>query len=113
MKIDFKATHELNQVIGFVNDKGETVRTYPLTELENFVIERGLNDYYKSEHVSGSGMPCDPNNVEREVTGYVPVNEWLDEQSNFEHACELFYKHKNPHEFKSFNREQETIRRVG
>lgn len=112
MKIDFTATHELNQVIGFVNDKGETVRTYPLIELENFVIERGLNDYCKSEHVSGTGMPCDPNNVEEEVSGYVPVNEWLDDLDNFLSAAEKFYNFKNPHEFKSFNREQETRKAV-
>lgn len=113
MKIIFAHTAELNGKIEFVNENGDTVRTYHLTELENFVIKRRLNDYHKTEHVSGTGMPCDPNNVEREVSGYVPVNEWLDDLDNFLSAAEKFYNFKNPHEFVSANREQETIRRVG
>lgn len=111
--IDFTATHELKGIIGFVNENGDTVRTYHLTELENFVIERGLNDYCRNEHVSGTGMPCDPNNIEKEVAGYVLVSEWLDDQDNFVDACKQFYIARNPSEFKSFNHEQETIRRVG
>lgn len=113
MKIIFEHTAELNGQIEFVNDKGETVRTYSLIELENFVIERGLNDFCRTEHVSGTGMPSDPNNVEEEVSGYVPVNEWLDDLDNFLSSAEKFYNFKNPHEFVSANREQETIRRVG
>lgn len=112
MKIIFEHTAELNGQIEFVNENGDTVRTYHLTELEKFVIDHGINDYYRTEHVSGTGIPSDPNNVEKEVTGYVQVSEWLDEQANFEYACELFYKHKNPHEFKSVNREQETRKAV-
>ena len=72
-----------------------------------------MNDYCRTEHVSGTGTPCDPNNVEEEVSGYVPVNEWLDDLDNFLSAAEKFYNFKNPHEFMSFNREQQTIRRVG
>lgn len=113
--IDFSYTSEQNGIVSFVNDKGETVRTYPLSELDQFVIDKNLNISYEhdSEYI-GHGDSNDPRNwdsIEREV--YELPSDWLDDQDNFVSACEMFYKHKNPHEFKPFNREQETIRRVG
>lgn len=113
--IDFSYTSEQNGIVSFVNDKGETVRSYPLSELEQFVTDNYLNLSYENDsEYSGKGDPRDPRNWDSsEIEVITPVNEWLDDQDNFVSACELFYKHKNPHEFKSFNREQETIRRVG
>ena len=112
--IDFNYTSQTEDgQIEFVNEKGETVRTYQLTELENFVIEQGLNDYYSKKIVSGSSWGGNPNFIEEEEFGYVPVNEWLDNEENFHSATEKFYNLKNPHEFVSANHEQQTIRRVG
>lgn len=113
--IDFKATHELNQVIGFVNDKGETVRTYPLSELEKFVSDNYLNLSYENDiEYIGHGDSRDPRNWDSsEIEVVTPVNEWLDDLDNFISATENFYNFKNPNEFVSANHEQQTIRRVG
>lgn len=110
--IDFKATHELNKVIGFVNDKGETVRTYSLIELEQFVTDKHLNLSYEHEAEGGTGMVCDTNTNFNEIEVITPLSEWLDNQDNFVEACKQFYTSKNPQEFKSFNREQETRKAV-
>lgn len=111
--INFEHTSELNGIIEFVNHRGETVRTYSLAELEEFVINKGLHIKFENVDAIGSSWGGNPNYVQQEVETTMPVSIWLDDQNNFVEACKAFYKSKNPHEFKSFNREQETIRRVG
>lgn len=108
--IDFTATHEQNGIIGFENDKGETVKSYPLSELEQFVIDKQLNIISETVHVSGSGIPCDPNNTDEEIETEQSVSDFID--NNWEWVTKAFYIDRNPSEFKSFNNLQET-RRVG
>lgn len=111
--INFNHTAEINGQIEFVNEKGETVSTYHLTELEDFVICKGLNTKHETVETSGSSWGGNPNYTEEEIEVTTPVSEWLDNEDNFLSATEKFYNFKNPHEFKSANSEQETIRRVG
>lgn len=115
MKINFNHTAELNGKIEFVNENGETVRTYPLSELEQFVTDNYLNLSYENDsEYSGKGDARDPRNWDSsEIEVITPVNEWLDDLDNFLSAAEKFYNFKNPHEFVSANHEQQTIRRVG
>ena len=96
--------------IEFVNQNGDTVKSYPLSELEQFVTDKQLNISYEHDAVGGTGMVCDPNTdfVEREVTQ--SVTEYID--NNWDEVTKAFYIERNPSEFKSFNSAQET-RRVG
>ena len=106
--IDFKYTEEQNGIITFVNEKGETVKTYPLSELEQYVKDTFANLTY--EHVSeysGNGDSNDPRNwdgEDKEV--YEPINEYID--SNWYDITEKFYNAKNPTEYQAKNRIQET-----
>lgn len=104
--IDFKYTEEQNGIITFVNQKGEGVKTYPLSELEQYVKDTFANLTYEHDAIGGTGMVCDPNTdfVEREV--YEPINEYLD--NNWYEITEKFYNFKNPTEYQAKNRIQET-----
>lgn len=112
--IDFEYTEESNGVVSFVNEKGETVKTYPLSELEQYVTSNHLNLSYVSEDTySGSGDVRDPAEWDsQEVEVVQPVSEYLDDVDNFLSATKAFYIDRNPVEFKSANREQRTIREV-
>ena len=87
--IDFKYTEEQNGIITFVNQKGEAVKAYSLTELEDYVSSLDLNISYEHDAIGGTGMVCDPNTdfVEREVTQ--PISNYIDE--NWYDITEKFY----------------------
>ena len=97
--------------IEFVNQNGDVVKTYPLSELEKYVTDNLLNMTYETVDASGTTDLDSPDYYEGHVIEvYEPVNKYID--NNWDEVTKAFYIAKNPYEFKSSNSPQET-RRVG
>jgi len=96
--IDFNYTEEQNGIITFVNEKGEAVKRYKLSELEAYVTKNLLNLTY--DHIEGE------NGEPKEVEVYEPVNEYIDRE--WDEVTKQFYMANNPSEYQSANRIQET-----
>lgn len=101
--IDFSYTSQSGEIIEFYDTRGMVVKTYPLSELEEFVICQELNVSYRHDAVGGTGMVCDPNTDFEEVKVHELPSKWLDDQDNFLSATEKFYNSINKSEFKSNN----------
>jgi hypothetical protein len=97
--IDFNYTWEHKGIIGYVNERGETVARYPLSELEQYVVNTFANLTY--EWVNHNGEPL-------EVEVYEPVSEYID--NNFEEITEKFYNFKNPTNYKANHTPSQTHR---
>lgn len=99
--INFSATQQGKgqTTIEFVDQDFEIVKTYQLAELEDYVLGTKLNVNTEMVHVSGSGMPCDPNNVEEEVEVVTDLAEYMDK--HWYSLCEDFYNHLNPSGYKA------------
>jgi hypothetical protein len=101
--IDFKSTYDQNDIIHFLNENGETVKTYAMADLESYVVGNGLN----ITTVSANGcISSDPNIIEEEIE--TPVTDYIND--NWGLLTKEFYNFKNKEDFKSGNTEQETRR---
>lgn len=86
--IDFRATYDKDGYIHFCNSYNDTIKTYPTSELKNYVQFNDLN---------------------KDILGeFEPVNQYIDREW-FE-VTEKFYIHENPSEFKSNNTPQHVRR---
>lgn len=83
--IDFNYTEKQNGIITFVNEKGEAVKRYALSELEQYVKDKLLNLDYKWIQ-NEKGEP-------EEIEVCQDITEYIDE--NFEKLTEDFYNFKN------------------
>lgn len=87
--IDFSHTSEINGVVEFQNEKGETVITYPTHELEAFVETKQLN-YLSSpirlEKINGQ-IEAVSDHEFHDLEDYIDKN-WLS-------VTEQFYNFKN------------------
>jgi len=101
MIIDFKATSEKHGIVEYYNVRGNSVRTYELSRLEEWVIKQGLNLH--SESANGC-ISSDPSIIEKEVE--TDITDYLD--LNWRSVTEDFYNAMNPNEYKSQNKPQQT-----
>lgn len=90
--IDFKATSSLNDEIQFYNEKGHVVKSYPISELEQYVISNQLNVITESVSLNGKSQ-FDPDVIEQEIVTVVPVSVFIDDE--WFSLCEKFYNSKN------------------
>ena len=101
MKIDFTATSEQHGVVEYYNVRGNSVRSYPLSQLEEWVIKNELHITQGYESKGGTGMISDPNtdfkliDIEHDVADVLD-NSWIE-------LTAMFYNAMNPTEFKSQN----------
>ena len=101
INFSYTAQNKFNEV-EFYNTRGQVVRTYPLADLEDYVVENELNSY--RIYVGGIGASIGPDaEVENK---YMDVSEYLD--SFWATATELFYNHMYRSEFESKNLPQQT-----
>lgn len=110
--IDFENTHSSQTHVLFCNKYGDTLKSYPISELEQYVYSNNLNIVYEHDsEYCGSGDSNDPrNHTYTEIESRMPVSQYLDE--NWETVTKDFYISKNPSEFKANNYPQQTKNHV-
>lgn len=106
MVIDFTSTSEQHGVVEYYNVRGNSVRTYELSRLEEWVKKNNLNLSYDHDSDGGTGVVSDPdtNFTEKEV--YQDMTDYLD--NNWAKVTEDFYNAMNPNDYKSQNKPQQT-----
>ena len=116
--IDFSATQtdKTETLIEFVNDNGEVVKTYPLSDLEDYVLDNNLNLTYedvfshqdiRTDHRGNT----DYFDVYEDVEVYQDVTEYIDD--NWEELTKQFYISRNPSEFKAsahYNKTKQSLK---
>jgi len=90
--IDFKATSSTDTLIEYYNNRGELVKTYQLSELEQYVVSNELNVTTETISLNGKSQ-FDPEVLEQEILTVVPLDvyidlEWFD-------LTEKFFNYKN------------------
>ena len=107
--IDFRSTSEAFGIIEYYNLKGETVKTYPLSDLELYVE---LKEYHiEVDTIITNGKKYwDPECEEEEISIETPISEYIDD--NWEWLTKEFYNFKNPINHLAKNTEQETLRSI-
>jgi len=94
--IDFKSTYDNENVFHFVNHNNDVVKTYEMSELEQYVIDCELNMLHVSLNGKNQFDPeCDDGTEEIEPIDYINEN-WFS-------ITEAFYMDRNKSEFKSGN----------
>lgn len=102
--IDFNYTQSSETHVEYVNMNGDVVKTYELSELDNYVNDNELNMTY--EHIGqGCDLDC-PNTWSKEIKVYEPINQYI--ENKWGEVTKSFYIDKNKTEFKSNNHSQQT-----
>lgn len=106
MKIDFTSTAQNNQAeIEYYNVRGQIVKTYNLSDLENFVMVHGMN--FTSYSTNGC-LSSDPNIIEEEIE--LDLDAFID--NNWVLLTTKFYNFRNNEDFSSNNKPQQTVKSV-
>lgn len=108
MVIDFSATSEQHGVVEYYNVRGNSVRTYPLTKLEEWVIEKDLLNTGETEEITLSDTPFSKHHKIIDSPIYMDITDYLD--LNWRSVTEDFYNAMNPTEFKSQNTPNQIVR---
>lgn len=94
--IDFKATQSTNDKVDFLNERGEVVKSYPITDLDLFVYNNSLNITYNNS--------TNPNQEDEVIE--IGIEKYIDD--NWFYVTELFYKDMNKSEFQANGTPQKT-----
>jgi len=94
--IDFNSTYDNGDVFHFVNKNDEVVKTYKMSELEQYVLDCELNILQVSLNGKNQFDPeCEDGTEEIDPIDYINEN-WFS-------ITEAFYMDRNKSEFKSGN----------